>query len=225
MSSYRDIAKYKKELDYVTNYFHYPVAILLCSLISNSFLTPNHITSFAIIFEISAVALILLNFDDYSILIVILLQLGWIFDLMDGMLARYKKISYYNDSIPSLKGYYYDAVSDHVLKFIILGALSYQYSLQNQNGLMIGIVVIIIHGITQTEHTLRQMIIKSKNGQSLNATVYPKINQLILLMNNFYIFYLIFIPIKRIDLLLISLGCCEFILLLKRSIQFSYSNS
>ena len=110
MSSYWDIAKYKKELDYVTNYFHYPVAILLCSLISNSFLTPNHITSFAIIFEISAVALILLNFDDYSILIVILLQLGWIFDLMDGMLARYKKISYYNDSIPSLKGYYYDDV-------------------------------------------------------------------------------------------------------------------
>tara|TARA_B100001250_G_C19789212_1_gene785631 strand:+ start:1152 stop:1829 length:678 start_codon:yes stop_codon:yes gene_type:complete len=224
MSTYQDIAKYKKSFDFITNNFHYPIAIFLCSLISNSFLTPNHLTLIAVIIEISAVALIFLNFHDYSILIVILLQLGWIFDLMDGMLARYKKIGYYNIKNPSLKGYYFDAVSDHVLKFIILGTLSYQYSLQNQNGLIIGLIVIIIHGVTQIEYTLRQMIISVGNKQRLNVNNSSKVDQIILLMNNYYLFYLVFIPINRIDLLLISLGICEFILLVKRSIQFSFSN-
>jgi len=221
---YKEISKFKKSFDFVTNFFHYPIAIFLCSLISNSFLTPNHLTLISVVFEISAVFLIFYNLLDYNILIVILLQLGWIFDLMDGMLARYKKVGFYDEKNPTLKGYYFDAVSDHIMKFMILGALAYQYSLQDQKGWLIGLIVIIIHGITQTENTLREMISKAKKNQKNNLNHPLQLtSQIALLMNNFYLFYFIFIPFNRIDLLLISLGFCQFILLAKRSIQFSIS--
>ena len=221
MNRYKEISQFRKSLDIVTNWMYYPIASYLCALLSYSAITPNQITLLAILSELSAIYFIITSFESNLILIVVLLQLGWIFDLMDGMIARYKKMGFYHPNNPSNKGYYLDAVSDHILKFIILGALTYQLSLQNKSGLLIGLTAIIIHGITQTEHTLRTMIHKSKTKSELRSK--PKqsiVDHVALLMNNIYLFYLIFITINRIDLLLLTFAVAESILFIKRVFQF-----
>ncbi len=220
MSRYSEISQFRKSFDVVTNWVHYPIATYLCALLSFTGISPNQITSLAIIFELSAIYFILTSFESNMILIVVLLQLGWIFDLMDGMLARFKKMGFYHPDNPSNKGYYLDAVSDHILKFMIIGALGYQLSRSHELGWEIGMLALIIHGITQTEHTLRGMINKQKNGNQDSGKVSDLTGQLALLMNNVYLFYLVFIPMNRIDILLIFFAGVELLLLVKRTISF-----
>ena len=220
MSRYSEISQFRKSFDVVTNWVHYPIATYLCALLSFTGISPNQITSLAIIFELSAIYFILTSFESNMILIVVLLQLGWIFDLMDGMLARFKKMGFYHPDNPSNKGYYLDAVSDHILKFMIIGALGYQLSRSHELGWEIGMLALIIHGITQTEHTLRGMINKQKNGNQDSGKVSDLTGQLALLMKNVYLFYLVFIPMNRIDILLISFAGFELLLLVKRTISF-----
>ena len=220
MSRYSEISQFRKSFDVVTNWVHYPIATYLCALLSFTGISPNQITSLAIIFELSAIYFILTSFESNMILIVVLLQLGWIFDLMDGMLARFKKMGFYHPDNPSNKGYYLDAVSDHILKFMIIGALGYQLSRSHELGWEIGMLALIIHGITQTEHTLRGMISKQKNGNQGSSKVRDLTGQLALLMNNIYLFYLVFIPMNRIDILLIFFAGVELLLLVKRTISF-----
>ena len=220
MSRYSEISQFRKSFDVVTNWVHYPIATYLCALLSFTGISPNQITSLAIIFELSAIYFILTSFESNMILIVVLLQLGWIFDLMDGMLARFKKMGFYHPDNPSNKGYNLDAVSDHILKFMIIGALGYQLSRLHELGWEIGMLALIIHGITQTEHTLRGMISKQKNGNQDSGKVSDLTGQLALLMNNVYLFYLVFIPMNRIDILLISFAGFELLLLVKRTISF-----
>jgi len=81
-------------------------------------------------------------------------------------------------------------------------------------------LVLIIHGITQTEHTLRAMISKQKSGNQDSNNMSSLTGQMALLMNNIYLFYLVFIPMNRIDLLLISFAAFELLLLVKRMIAF-----
>ncbi len=220
MSRYSEISQFRKSFDVVTNWVHYPIATYLCALLSFTGISPNQITSLAIIFELSAIYFILTSFESNMILIVVLLQLGWIFDLMDGMLARFKKMGFYHPDNPSNKGYYLDAVSDHILKFMIIGALGYQLSRSHELGWEIVMLALIIHGITQTGHTLRGMINKQKNGNQDSGKVSDLTGQLALLMNNVYLFYLVFIPMNRIDILLISFAGFELLLLVKRTISF-----
>ena len=219
MSRYTEISKFRKPFDIVTNWVYYPIASYLCALFSYSAITPNQITLLAILSELSATYFIITSFESNLILIVVLLQFGWLFDLMDGMLARYKKMGFYNPTNPSNKGYYLDAVSDHILKFIILGALTYRFTLQNENGWFIGLIAILIHGITQTEHTLRKMILKStiKAYQRPIGTI---VDHIALLMSNIYLFYFVFITINRIDLLLFMFAGAESIIFIKRVFQF-----
>jgi len=220
MSRYKEISKLRKKFDIVTNWIHYPIASYLCALISYTTITPNQVTIMAVLSELSAIYFIVTNFESTLVLIVVLLQLGWIFDLMDGLKARYKKMGFYHPENPSNKGYYLDAVSDHILKFMIIGALGYQLSRSHELGWEIGMLALIIHGITQTEHTLRGMISKQKNGNQDNSKVSDLTGQLALLMNNIYLFYLVFIPMNRIDILLISFAGVELLLLVKRTISF-----
>ena len=221
MSRYRDIIKFRKSFDLVTNWVHYPIAGFLCTLLSFTSITPNQITFLAVLSEIGAVYFILTDFESTRIWIVALLQLGWILDLMDGMMARYRKIGYYHPTNPTLQGAYFDAVSDHVKKFVIIGSLSYQLSFIHQFGWQIGMMALIMQGITQTEHTLRNMLIKSNNISLINGhTKENIIGNIALLMNNIYLFYLVFIPINRIDLLLMGFTIANFILFFKRVIVF-----
>jgi len=222
---YKDIAQFKKSFDIITNKIHYPIAIFLCSLISKTKATPNFITFISIIFELTAISLICINFTHYKYVIVILFQLGWIFDLMDGMLARYKKQGSYHSTNPSIKGYYLDAVSDHVLKFMAIGALSFQLSNSFSWGWKLSLLFIVIHAITQTEYTIRNLILAKtqQNKPELKKRTGSVIESTVLLFNNIYLFYFIFLPIGRIDLLFICFGIGEIILFLKRSLKFWFT--
>ena len=221
MSRYKEISKLRKKFDIVTNWIHYPIASYLCALISYTTITPNQVTIMAVLSELSAIYFIVTNFESTLVLIVVLLHLGWIFDLMDGVLARYKKVGYYDPENPSNKGYYFDAVSDHILKFMIIGALAYELALNNEIGWLLGLTAIIIHGITQTEHTLREMIHKS-GSKSFQSTKSKRtiMDHIALMMNNIYLFYLVFIPINRIDLFLLSYAVAELLLFIKRVVTF-----
>lgn len=217
MNRYKELSQYRKQFDIFTNWIYYPIATFLCSILSYTSISPNSITFLAISFELIAFYLILINFTQFAIFIVLLLQFGWIFDLMDGMMARFKKVGYYHPTNPSNKGYYLDAVSDHILKFMIIAALGYELSKNHEFGWEIGMVALVIHAITQTEHTLRNLIKKGFTEPKNNNNFFTHIA---LSMNNIYIFYLIFIPMNRIDLLLIFFAVFELLLLLKRIIFF-----
>ena len=217
MNRYKELSQYRKQFDIFTNWIYYPIATFLCSILSYTSISPNSITFLAISFELIAFYLILINFTQFAIFIVLLLQFGWIFDLMDGMMARFKKVGYYHPTNPSNKGYYLDAVSDHILKFMIIAALGYELSKNHEFGWEIGMLALVIHAITQTEHTLRNLIKKGSTQYKNNNNFFTHIA---LAMNNIYIFYLIFIPINRIDLLLIFFAVFELLLLLKRIIFF-----
>ena len=221
MSRYTEISQFRKSFDIITNWVYYPIASYLCVLFSFTAITPNQITFLAILSELSAIYFIITGFESNLIIIVVLLQLGWLFDLMDGLMARYKKLGFYHPINPSIKGYYLDAISDHALKFMILGALTYQFALQNESGWLIGLIAIIIHGITQTEHTLRKMIhnfrIKTNQRQKLKPSL---VEHIALIMNNIYLFYFVFITINRIDLLLLTFAGAELIFFIKRVLQF-----
>ena len=217
MNRYKELSQYRKQFDIFTNWIYYPIATFLCSILSYTSISPNSITFLAISFELIAFYLILINFTQFAIFIVLLLQFGWIFDLMDGMMARFKKVGYYHPTNPSNKGYYLDAVSDHILKFMIIAALGYELSKDHEFGWEIGMLALLIHAITQTEHTLRNLIKKESTQHKNNNNFFTHIA---LAMNNIYLFYLIFIPINRIDLLLIIFSVFELLLLIKRIIFF-----
>ncbi len=217
MNRYKELSQYRKQFDIFTNWIYYPIATFLCSILSYTSISPNSITFLAISFELIAFYLILINFTQFAIFIVLLLQFGWIFDLMDGMMARFKKVGYYHPTNPSNKGYYLDAVSDHILKFMIIAALGYELSKNHEFGWEIGMLALVIHAITQTEHTLRNLIKKGFTEPKNNNNFFTHIA---LTINNIYLFYLIFIPMNRIDLLLIFFAVFELLLLLKRIIFF-----
>ena len=225
MSRYRDIIKFRKSFDLVTNWVHYPIAGFLCTLLSFTSITPNQITFLAILSEIGAVYFILTDFESTRIWIVVLLQLGWILDLMDGMMARYKKIGYYHPTNPTLKGYYWDSVSDHALRLLVLTSLGYYLTQQNQNWVILAFLGISIHAITQVEHILRDFILKNADeNKSGNGNSNSLINHFVLLINNIYLYYFIFILWNRIELLFIFLPTFQFMLLIKRFFQFSFSD-
>lgn len=225
MSRYRDIIKFRKSFDLVTNWVHYPIAGFLCTLLSFTSITPNQITFLAVLSEIGAVYFILTDFESTRIWIVVLLQLGWILDLMDGMMARYKKIGYYHPTNPTLKGYYWDSVSDHALRLLVLTSLGYYLTQQNQNWVILAFLGISIHAITQVEHILRDFILKNADeNKSGNGNSNSLINHFVLLINNIYLYYFIFILWNRIELLFIFLPAFQFMLLIKRFFQFSFSD-
>ena len=222
VQQYKEISVYRKKIDIITNNIHYPIATILCVIISPTSITPNMITFIGVIFELFSVWFIYTDLAKYSVIIVILLQFGWICDLMDGMLARYKKLGYYNRNHQSLKGYYWDSVSDHILRLLVLTFLGLHLVQQNEYGVYFAFAGISIHAITQIEHVLRDYILK---GIKISVPVDNNriVDQIILLSNNIYIYYFIFILINRIDLLFIVLPIIQFILLVKRLIQFSFS--
>ena len=188
MNRYKELSQYHKQFDIITNWIHYPIATFLCSVMSYTSISPNSITFLAISFELIAFYLILTNFTQLAIIIVLLLQFGWIFDLMDGMMARFKKMGYYHPTEPSNKGYYLDAVSDHILKFMIIAALGYELSKNHEFGWEIGMLALVIHAITQTEHTLRSLIKKGSSQPENKNNNFS--THIALAMNNIYLFYL-----------------------------------
>ena len=85
-------------------------------------------------------------------------------------------------------------------------------------------LALIIHAITQTEHTLRKLITKSAKSTQLSIDRKLK-DHIALLMNNIYLFYLVFIPMNRVDLLLIIFTGVGLLLFLKRVVYFWINES
>ena len=222
---YKEISLYRKDLDIVTNIIHYPIASFLCAVISPSLITPNMVTLLAVLSELSAIWFIFINLVEYKIIIVLLLQLGWIFDLMDGMLARFKRVGFYHSTNPSLKGYYWDAVSDHILRLGVLTFLGIHLVQQDEYGLYYAFGGVMIYAMTQVEHIIRDYILKGVEvHQSSKGKGAKKLDVIIKLFNNIYLFYFIFILSNRIDLLFIVLPTIQAFLLIKRVFQFSSSD-
>jgi phosphatidylglycerophosphate synthase len=81
-----------------------PITILVMLVIADwKFLTPNRLTTLANIFKIAAVPLILM--PQHWIAAIVMLQLGILFDHLDGTVARYRRTF-------TKFGSFYDKVSD-----------------------------------------------------------------------------------------------------------------
>jgi len=222
---YKEISLFRKHFDLITNIIHYPIANLLCAIISKSFITPNMVTFLAFLSELGAAWLIFINLQENKIIIVLLLQFGWIFDLMDGLLARYKRIGFYHPTNPSLKGYYWDSVSDHIMRLLVLSSLGIHLAQQEQYGFYYAIGGILIHAITQMEHIIRDYVQKDiKKHQKAKGNKNKAVEMLVLLFSNIHLFFFIFILLNRIDLLFIILPTIQILLVTKRVLQFSFSN-
>jgi phosphatidylglycerophosphate synthase len=82
--------------------------------------TPNQITVFAFLLGILSGSLFLLNSYTYYVIAAILVQISFIFDGVDGTLARYKKLtSYY--------GAWQDRIFDRIIDVLLVSCMSYSH--------------------------------------------------------------------------------------------------
>jgi len=96
-----------------------PLSILIMLVVADwKWLTPNIVTTLANVFKLAGAALIVLDHREYALSAAIILQLGLLFDHVDGTLARYRKTG-------STFGAFYDKVSDAVTWLAISGALGW----------------------------------------------------------------------------------------------------
>lgn len=108
-----------------------PVCILVMLLIADwRFLTPNRLTTIGNLFKIAAVPLILLDTTACFIWAAVSLQLGVLFDHLDGTVARYRR------SFSSF-GSFYDKVSDMVTWFAIVMAIAWVAYEHSGEGLLL----------------------------------------------------------------------------------------
>ncbi len=85
-------ATYKPRQEWWSRVFASPVALwLLCLVADWRAITPNRLTIASFLLTLSVAALILTGSADHLRLAAILLQIAYIFDCMDGQLARYRK--------------------------------------------------------------------------------------------------------------------------------------
>ena len=96
-----------------------PLSVLIMLVVADwKWLTPNMVTSVANVFKLVGAALVVLDHREYALSAAITLQLGLLFDHLDGQLARYRKTG-------STFGAFYDKVSDAVTWLAISGALGW----------------------------------------------------------------------------------------------------
>ncbi len=93
-----------------------PLCILVMLVVADwRWLTPNLLTTIATILRLATAALIAVDPDRYAVAAAVVLQLGVLFDHLDGTMARYRRTT-------SHFGSYYDKVSDTVTWFSIMAA-------------------------------------------------------------------------------------------------------
>ncbi len=99
-----------------------PLTILVMLVIADwRFLTPNRLTSIANVCKLAGTYLILR--PEHWVLSVVLLQLGLLFDHLDGTVARYRRTF-------TKFGSFYDKVSDMITWCVIVLTLGWQASVQ-----------------------------------------------------------------------------------------------
>ena len=96
-----------------------PICILVMLVVADwKWLTPNVLTTLAIVSKVVAAVLIAIDFEQYMIPAVVLLQLGLLFDHLDGTVARYRQCG-------SAFGAFYDKVCDAICWFLVMLAIGW----------------------------------------------------------------------------------------------------
>lgn len=123
--------------DWYPAIFMRPLTILVMLVIADwKFVTPNLLTHLGNICKLACAAFIFVDDFTYTIVGVVLLQLGVLFDHLDGTMARYRRAW-------SSFGSYYDKVSDIITWFVIImavGWVAYQ-----RNGEVLMLVLAAVH--------------------------------------------------------------------------------
>lgn len=97
-----------------------PITILVMLVIADwKFLTPNRLTTVANLCKLAAAALFIPEWGDHVVLGVVLLQLGVLFDHLDGTMARYRRTF-------TVFGSFYDKSSDIITWFVITTAVGWR---------------------------------------------------------------------------------------------------
>jgi phosphatidylglycerophosphate synthase len=96
-----------------------PVSILIMLVVADwRWLTPNLVTTFANVAKLAGAVLIVIDHHEHMVLAAVLLQLGLLFDHLDGTIARYRGGG-------TTFGAFYDKVSDAVTWLAITGAIGW----------------------------------------------------------------------------------------------------
>lgn len=130
----------RARLDRIRNYqskdwypavFMRPLTIAVMLVVADwRWLTPNRLTTLANISKIAATVLILPDEWAYTVAAVVLLQLGLLFDHMDGTLARYRGTF-------TRFGSFYDKASDAITWFPIVMAVGWVAYQRHGDALML----------------------------------------------------------------------------------------
>lgn len=109
----------RKRHDQLFNtYFMRPLAAVIVSVAAPTRVTPNQLTILNLFIFIAASAALVLRADYVGGLVAIaILELSYIFDCADGMLARHKKIA-------SREGHLFDFFTDESKAILLAGALA-----------------------------------------------------------------------------------------------------
>jgi phosphatidylglycerophosphate synthase len=116
--------------DFWAMVFARPLSILLLLPVADCrWVTPNRLTVLSVLTKLAGIGLIALH-PSYAagIWAAVLVNLGLVFDNMDGTLARYHRSG-------TLLGYYFDKASDAVTMALLLPAMGYRAFLATQHPL------------------------------------------------------------------------------------------
>ncbi len=120
-----------KYSDFISNYFYQQIAFYITTLLVKTKITPNNITILSLLTGLlSAFSL----YMGYLYLAIFLLNISFIFDCIDGQIARVKKLH-------SEFGMWLDNITDRVVENIIL--IGMFFALLDNKVFTIGVVLLI----------------------------------------------------------------------------------
>ena len=128
-----------KKAGIIATYIHVPIASRIALFLSKTNITPNQITMLNLTFSMTASFLFLFGTNIYLIIGAFLIQFSYIFDLVDGKLARLKKME-------SKLGMFLDSIIDRISISSIIICLSIGSFIQirNANYLVLCLFVILL---------------------------------------------------------------------------------
>jgi len=121
-------------------------------------LTPNLITTVGNLFKLAGVVLILPDERDTTILAAIALQLGTLFDHLDGTMARYRGLS-------STVGSYYDKASDVVTWLPIVMAIGWVAHARSGAGMMLVLPAVAAYALLVAGY-IKWVLVAEERGLS-----------------------------------------------------------
>jgi len=131
----------KKETVWYAKYIIRKISIYFTWILLHTPLTANQATLIQMVLGIAGAVLLAFGGYQWSLLALLLIQLGYVFDCVDGEIARYRKKS-------SVNGIFLDSLNHSiVIPFIFLGLVIFSYNLVNEIWILyVGLVLVIVSG-------------------------------------------------------------------------------